>query len=185
MLVPGEVGLVAAGAAAAQNGTPIALIIVAASLGAVAGDTGGYLIGRRFGADVIENWRFARWLRPGLKRARRYFDRRGGAAVAGARWVGALRAVVPVVAGTARMPAPRFAAWDAPSAVAWCAVVVTVGFVWGDDIADLVDRIGLGISAVVVIALIVAFVIVKRRRSSGSSDEQRSSDRTDGLEVHG
>lgn len=56
---------------------------------------------------------------------------------------------------------------------------------WGDDIADLVDRIGLGISAVVVIASIVAFVIVKRRRSSGSSDEQRSSDRTDGLEVHG
>ena len=170
LLMPGEVGLVAAGAAAAHNDTAIGLVIAAASLGAVAGDGLGYTVGRRFGTDAVERWRWTRRLRPALQRARRHFERRGGAAVAVARWVGALRAVVPVVAGTAGMPVVRFFSWDLPSAVAWSTAVVTVGFVWGDDIAEVVDRIGLGISAAAIIAIVIAVLLWRRRRHSSSSE---------------
>jgi uncharacterized membrane protein YdjX (TVP38/TMEM64 family) len=53
LVVPGEVGVVVAGAASAANDTPVWIVIVAAMLGAVAGDTAGYLVGRRFGTDVV------------------------------------------------------------------------------------------------------------------------------------
>jgi membrane-associated protein len=163
LVVPGEVGLVVAGAAAAANGTPIGLVIGAAALGAVAGDTAGYLVGRRYGTDVITSHRWGRRLRPALSRARRYFAEHGTAAVAGGRWVGALRGLVPVVAGAARVPAPRFYAPAVPSGTAWVTTVTLLGFFWGDDIANVVDRAGLLISVVVVAAIVT--VIWWRRRS--------------------
>ena len=168
LVVPGEVGLVVAGAAAQANGTPIGMVIGAALLGAVAGDSIGYLFGRRSGEAAITNHRWGRRLRPALRRARRFFADRGTVTVAVARWVGALRGVVPVVAGSARLSAPRFYAAAVPSAAAWAATVSLLGFVWGDNIAAAVDRVGLVISAGVV-AGIVAAVWWQRRRSAESA----------------
>ena len=168
LIVPGEVGLVVAGAAAAANDTNIGLVIGAATLGAVAGDTAGYLVGRRYGTEAITSHRWGRRLRPGLSRARRFFADHGIATVAAARWVGALRGVVPVVAGSARVPAPRFYAPAVPSATTWAASVALLGFLWGDAIADVVDRVGLLIS-VVVVAAIVGIILWRRHRRAARS----------------
>lgn len=167
-VAPGEVGLVVAGAAAAANGTSLPLVVGAAAVGAVLGDALGYTLGRSVGTDLIEHRRWLRWLRPSLRRARRRFDRHGPVIVAAARWVGALRAVVPVVAGSAQLSAPRFVVAAVPSAIAWTATMASVGFLWGDDIAGAVDRVGIGVS-VAVVAIIVVIVVIRRRRS-GSHD---------------
>jgi membrane-associated protein len=163
LIVPGEVGMVFIGAAARGAGAPLVLLIVAGVVGAVAGDSAGYFIGRRWGTSVLYRWG---WLRgrvePSVERSRTYFTRRGGAAVFAARWVGALRAVMPVVAGISDMPYRRFVTWDAPAAILWTSTVVSVGFYFGDDIAGVVDRIGLTVS-VVAIALLLALLAVRRR----------------------
>jgi membrane-associated protein len=167
LVAPGEVGLVVAGAAAERNGTSLAMVAAAASLGAIAGDSLGYVFGRFVGADMVEHRRWLRWLRPGLRRARRRFDRHGAWIVAVARWIGALRALVPVVAGSARLSAPRFVLADVPSAIAWSVTIASIGFVWGDDIAGVIDRVGIGLSAAAVLAFVLFFV-VRRRRKAGS-----------------
>lgn len=132
LVVPGEVGMVLAGAAGAEAGMPLAALILAAVIGALAGDTLSYLVGRRFGPSLVHRWRWSRVrVGPKLERAQRHFETRGGAAVFVARWVGALRAVVPLVAGSARMPFGRFVVWDLAGVVSWTATVVTVGFVFG------------------------------------------------------
>lgn len=163
-VVPGEVGLVVAGAAAAGNGTALPLVIGGAVLGAIAGDTAGYLIGRTVGTDVIKTKRWARRLSPALHRAEDHFRRHGGRTVFAARWVGALRGVVPPVAGSARLSAPRFYAASVPAAVAWSTLLATVGFVWGDEIADVIDRLGLAVSAVVVVVLVAVLLWSRHRR---------------------
>ena len=168
LVVPGEVGLVVAGAAAAVNGTPVGIVIGAAVLGAVAGDTAGYLVGRSIGTDRLLAHRWGRRLRPTLKRARQHFDDHGVATVASARWVGALRGVVPVVAGSSRLSAPRFYVSSIPSAAAWSATMAMLGFVWGDDIAGVVDRVGLVISGVVIVG-IAAVVLWSRHRREASA----------------
>jgi membrane-associated protein len=166
LVVPGEVGMVFIGAASRAGDAPLTLVIAAGVVGAVAGDSFGYFIGRRWGTTVLYRWN---WLRrrvePSVERSRAYFARRGGVAVFVARWVGALRAVTPVVAGVSNMPYRRFLAWDAPAAILWTSAVVSAGFYFGDDIAGVVDRIGLGVSLVVV-ALLVALFAVRRRRVS-------------------
>jgi membrane-associated protein len=164
LIVPGEVGMVFIGAAAHDAGAPLALLITAGVIGAVAGDSAGYFIGRRWGTRVLYRWE---WLRrrvePSVERSREYFKRRGGLAVFAARWVGALRAVMPVVAGISEMRYRRFLAWDVPAVVLWTSLVVSVGFYFGDGIADVVDRIGLTVSLVIVV-LLVALIVLRRHR---------------------
>lgn len=166
LVVPGEVGLVLAGAAAAEAGAPLWLLVAASAIGAVAGDSIGYWIGRRVGVSHLTARRWwRRHLAKRVDRAQRWFERRGGLAVAGARWVGALRAVVPVVAGTARMPYRRLVAWDAPSSAVWSAVVLTVGYTVGRRAADFVDRAG-SVVSLVFVGFVVLVVWWRRRRGA-------------------
>lgn len=154
LLVPGEVGMVLAGAAGAEAGMPLPALVGAAALGTVAGDSVSYLVGHRFGPTLVDRWRWTRVrVGPKLDRAHRHFERKGGGAVFMARWVGALRAVVPLVAGSAGMPFGRFLLWDTAAALSWTAAVVTAGFVFGDDVASVVDRSGHVLSVLVVVGL--------------------------------
>jgi membrane protein DedA with SNARE-associated domain len=171
LVVPGEVGMVLSGAAAESNGTALALVVVAGSLGAIAGDTVGFVLGRRFGVEIASRWRWTRRrIKPSLDRAHRYYADKGGWSVFGARWVGVLRAVVPLVAGSARMPWGRFLAWDAPSAVLWVMATTAAGYLFGSSVAEIVDRMGLWVS-VVVIGVIVAVVLVRRWRRRPATEE--------------
>jgi membrane-associated protein len=168
LLVPGELGMAVAGAAAGHNGTAPALVLAAAIVGAIAGDSAGYWVGRRYGTDVVCHWRFTRrHLAPGLARAQRYFERRGAAAVFAGRWVGALRAVLPVVAGAARMPYARFLLWGVPAIVSWTTAVVLGGYYLGGRAAEFIDEYGRWISVVAVAALAAYLLVRRHRRRNG------------------
>ncbi len=164
LLVPGEVGLVFLAAALAEQDSSLPLAIALAALGCVLGDLTGYLIGRRFGLAVVRKWEpVRRRLEPQVDKAQAYFQRRGGMVVFLARFVGAFRAVVPIVAGTAKMPLGRFMAWDVPAAVIWSSVVMTLGYVVGRPAADWLDRGG-WIVSVVVLALLGGWWLARRWR---------------------
>jgi membrane protein DedA with SNARE-associated domain len=163
--VPGEVGLVLSAAAARDAGLWLPVVIAAAAVAASAGDSVSYLLGRRFGPDVATRWKLTRrYLAPELDRARDYFDRRGGRAVFAARWVGALRAAVPAVAGSAGMPYPRFLLWSLTAAVLWATAIATAGWFLGEAVADTIDRLGWYVS-IAVIAILATWLVLHRRRT--------------------
>jgi membrane protein DedA with SNARE-associated domain len=161
LLVPGEVAVVFAGAAVAGDGGALAAVVCFAAAGAVAGDLTSFFAGR-YGAARLDRWRWlARRLTRARRRAARFFARHGGGAIAIARWIGALRAVVPFVAGsTGRVSVRRLLAWDVPAALGWAATVAGAGYAFGDDAARTVDDLGWWVSAVVV-AAVVATVLVR------------------------
>ena len=162
-VIPGEVGMVVAGAAAGRNDVSPWLLVVIGSVGSILGDSFSYVVGRRWGMTLVRKWPWLRKrLEPRFDRAHDYFQRRGGQAVFVARWVGALRALVPLVAGTSRMPYRRFLPWDAVAAVLWVTTMVWLGAAFGDDIANVVDRVGTAVSLVVV-GLIVLVVVLRSR----------------------
>jgi membrane protein DedA with SNARE-associated domain len=164
-VVPGEVGMVVAGAAAKRNDVSPWLLVVIGSAGAVLGDSFSYVVGRRWGMPLVRRWSWLRRrLEPRFDRAHDYFGRQGGRAVFVARWVGALRALVPLVAGTSAMPYRRFLLWDAVAALLWVTTMVWLGALLGDDIARVVDRIGTGISLVAVGIIVLVLVVRSRRR---------------------
>lgn len=164
LVVPGEVGMVIAGAAGAQADVPLVALVVGAAVGATVGDTVSYLLGRRFGTGLVRRWAWTRRrVAPGLDRTHAYFERHGGRAVFVGRWVGAMRAVVPLVAGSAGMQFRRFVLWNVAASLSWGAAVVSAGYLLGAEVAGLVDRIGQVVSGLALVALALWWLARRRR----------------------
>jgi membrane protein DedA with SNARE-associated domain len=170
LIVPGEIGMVVAGASAKAAGMPLPLVIAAGIVGAILGDTTSYWIGRTAGKHLICRWEPVRKrVEPRLERAEAHFERRGGAAVFLGRFVGALRAVVPATAGMSRMPFHRFLAWNAAASIVWAGAIIGIGYTVGRQAASVVDRYGLAVSAAIVVIAGTAFVLRRRHASVRSA----------------
>lgn len=176
LVVPGEVGLVLGGAAAAAAGHPVAPVVAAAALGATAGDTTSYLIGRRWGRPLIARFSITRRrFGPVIERAEAHFEEHGGRSVFFGRFVGALRAVVPFVAGVGRLPVGRFLEWNAAASILWGGSVVLAGYWLGEPVADTVDRIGTALSLAVVAVIAGAWWWRRRARTDVGPGASRPS----------
>jgi membrane-associated protein len=163
--VPGEVGLVVVGAAAARGGEPLVTVIVAAALGATLGDSVGWLIGRYGLAWLVARvpW-LHRHLEPRLEPARAYFERRGGAAVFFGRFVGALRSVVAIAAGLGGMPFLRFLKWNVAASIVWTGLVVSAGYLFGKNVESIVSEVGLLVTAAILATVVLVWLFVRWRR---------------------
>jgi membrane protein DedA with SNARE-associated domain len=133
---PGTTLPVAAGAPIPDGTLPALPLLAAAILGAVLGDAVSFWIGRRFGDSVPHIWPFSR--RPDLlSRGIRFFARYGGTSVFLGRFLGPMRAVVPLAAGLLRMPSGRFWVANAASALLWAPLLLYAG----DAIGQIGDRL--------------------------------------------
>ena len=124
--VPGEIALVTAAVLAAQHKMALspAWIAAAASAGAIAGDSTGFSIGRRYGRSLFDRLgrRFPRHFGPGhVVLAERIFTRHGVWAVFFGRFIALLRIFAGPLAGSLRMPYGRFLAANASGGIVWAA----------------------------------------------------------------
>lgn len=182
LVVPGEVAMVVAGTVVADSGGPVVAAMACAAAGAIVGDSISYALGATVGTRAVDRWSWARRrLGPSVGRARRYFEHRGGVVVFVGRWVGALRAVVPFVAGAGRMGYRRFLAWDVPAAITWGVTIVGLGAAFGDDVVDVIEELDWW-ATIVVVLLVVAwlgFRLARRRAERGPADPSRYPDHSD------
>jgi membrane-associated protein len=163
-VLPGETAAVLGGVAAKLGHTSLWWVLVTVMVAAVVGDSVGYEVGRRFGPRLLRAPLLHRH-RSRLDDARDLLARRGGTAVVLGRWVAFFRAVMPALAGIARMPYPKFLACNAFGGLVWSTVVVLVGFAAGASYARVEHALGRGSAAVVAAALIVTLVLWRIRRS--------------------
>jgi undecaprenyl-diphosphatase len=142
LVIPGELALLTGGYIAHQGHATLGLMMAVAALGAIVGDSIGYEIGRHFG-PALQRSRLGRkvgderW-----QRADAYLEAKGGRAVFAGRFIGVLRALVPAVAGAARMPYRRFLAWNAAGAVIWAPALVLAGYAAGSSYRRVERYIG-------------------------------------------
>ena len=164
LLIPGELALLTGGFIAQQGHADLRLMMVVATVGAIAGDSVGYEIGRHLGPTLQRSrigWSVLcgagnaeRWVR-----AEQYIHTKGGRAIFLGRFVGLLRALVPAVAGATRMPYRRFFAWNAAGALIWAPGTVAAGYAAGSSyrrVEHAAGRAGLVLlGALVALALVV------------------------------
>lgn len=165
--LPGETAIIAGSIYASAGSLNIVAVAGIAFAASVIGDNLAYLIGRKGGRAVIT--RYGRYIGAGEERyakAEAFFRRHGVEIVIVARFIEGLRQLNGLVAGTTRMPYPRFLAAQALGAALWVGVWSGLGYAAGshiDAIYSGVTRFGyvaLGVAAVVVVA-----VAVRRRRA--------------------
>jgi membrane protein DedA with SNARE-associated domain len=154
----------ALGGALAGTGHADLRVMIAVAVGAsIVGDGAGYAMGRSCGPRLRAS-RAGRWLGEGRwQRSEQLLVDRGPIAVFCGRWVGILRAVVPLVAGMSRMPLGRFTIWNAAGASTWATAVVLVGYFAGDSFDRAEAWIGNSAGALIVVALGAAILVAAYR----------------------
>jgi membrane protein DedA with SNARE-associated domain len=170
--VPGETILIAAAAYAGAGRLNIVAVGLVAVVAAMAGDNIGYAVGFFGGrALVLRFGKYVGLTSQRLDKAEGFFDRYGGVVVAGARFIEGLRQANGIVAGTIRMPWPRFLIFNTLGAVLWVGAWASVGYLAGGHITAIYDTVSryslyLLIALAVVVAALIIRVVVRRHRQA-------------------
>ena len=167
LLVPGDTIVIVAATGVSSVPEYLALAITVI-LGALCGESIGFLLGRffgpklrasRLGRRIGERW----WIR-----AENYLDRRGGIAVFVSRFLPFLHSLIPVTVGMSTMSYRKFIAWTLPACTIWSFAYVSVGAFAAGSFEALLSRLHyagyvfVGIVAVFSIAVIIVKKLLER-----------------------
>lgn len=170
-VIPGETAALLGGVAAQLGHVPLPAVIVTVVVAAIAGDSVGYEVGRHLGPRIL-HLRVLDKRRARLNQAQDFLARRGGMAVLLGRWVAFFRAVMPALAGSARMPYRTFLTYNAIGGLVWGVVVVTAGYLAGSSYAQVEQAIGRDGALIAAAAVFLAIVVWKVRQHRASSLER-------------
>jgi membrane protein DedA with SNARE-associated domain/membrane-associated phospholipid phosphatase len=152
--IPGSTAMFLAGALIGTGSLSLGWALVWAIAGAIAGDGMSFWIGSRYKARIVRFWPFRKHPEV-LEAGHRFFRKHGAKSVVLARFIGPLRAIVPVVAGMLGMSPLRFYAINVLSALIWAPAHILPGMVFGASVL-LAGEVSFRL--VVIIALLVAIV---------------------------
>ena len=174
LIIPGDVILALGGVFSSQHKMNLTAVIAVGSVAAIAGETIGFWLGRKFGVRILRRLPFfGGSLSRLLEESEEYFKRHGGKTVAIGRYATAAGAFVPFTAGAARMPYPRFLAFDIPAILVWATGISIFGYFFGQNLG-FVDKVLSRFGYAVLIAAVLFFggrYLLKKRneRKKGRS----------------
>ena len=162
--LPASLLLLAAGAFAARGDLSLLWVALVALLAAVIGDHLAYLAGWMAGRRALA--RLGRWLgRASLRRVRRQIHRQGWGAVFWSRWLlTPLSTPCSLVCGSIGYPLHVFFTADLIGEAIYVSLLVTLGYMFGDQIARIADMLGMVGPALLAIGGIVWCGSALRRR---------------------
>jgi membrane protein DedA with SNARE-associated domain len=136
--LPSELFMPMAGYVASRGSLSLTGVILAGTLGSLAGAWFWYAIGRAIGLDRARQLaaRHGRWLTlhpRDIDRGNAWFQRYGGSVVMFGRMVPAIRSVVSIPAGIAHMPVGRFLWLSAIGTTIWTSLLMSAGYWLGTD----------------------------------------------------
>lgn len=161
-VLPGETSLLIGGVLAHEQVWPLWLFLICAIIGAIAGDSVGYEVGKHFGPR-IEVSRLGRLV--GAKRwrlAQHIFDKYHGGAIFFGRAQALLRALVPALAGMNNVPYRTFLKWNAAGGITFSTIVVILGYEFADQLAKLEHALKYWAFGFIS-AVVVAIMLIKRK----------------------
>ena len=130
ILLPGMFILFGIGALIGLGVLEMTPIWIAATAGAILGDSFSYYLGRRFRGSLVDVWPFSRY--PALlERGTRFFHKHGAKSVMAGRFIGPLRPIIPAVGGMMGMRPSRFIAVLIPACVLWAPAFLVPGVLFG------------------------------------------------------
>ena len=146
----------------------LAAVVLGSFVAAVVGGQIGYLIGHRYGTRLFKS--DAKIFKTEyLEQAQDFFDKRGPRSVVLARFIPFVRTIIPMLAGTGRMHARRFAIANVVGAAIWAVGISLLGYWLGSSID--IDKYIYPIVAVIIVLSLIPPVLEyrkhKRAQASG------------------
>ncbi len=150
--LPGDSLLFTAGFLASLDNPPFSLpvLLIGCGIAAIAGDSVGYMFGRRVGRKLFQRENSFLFNKANLYRAEAFYEKHGGKAIVIARFMPIVRTFAPIVAGIGTMEYRRFLSFNIVGGLLWAVGVTTAGYLLGSVIPD-VDKYLLPIIIVIIL----------------------------------
>jgi membrane protein DedA with SNARE-associated domain len=161
-VLPGETAVVFGGVLASLHHVSLITILLLVVISAIAGDSVGYEVGRRFGPALLR--RLPSKARRGADQGRSLLQRRGAPAVFIGRFTALLRAVIPGLAGLSAMPYRKFLLWNALGGTCWGVAFTLAGYFLGKSYERVISVAGSASTSIIVAAVVaIAGIVIWRR----------------------
>jgi membrane protein DedA with SNARE-associated domain len=168
-IVPSEATAIAAGVVAGTGGLSVEIVILAAALGAIAGDNICFALGHFLGARVERRFFAGEKSQKRLQWARKTLDERGGYLIVVARFIPGGRTVTTFTAGFVEtFPWRRFLLFDVIAGLIWGTYTVLLGYFGGKTFEEEPWKgllLAFGIALAVTVLVEVARHLRARRRA--------------------
>jgi membrane-associated protein len=177
-VLPGETAVILGGVLAYRHSVSLSVMMALVVVAAIAGDSVGYEVGKRYGERLLGLKIFAKHQKA-LQTGRQRLRDKGGQAVLLARFTAFLRAVMPGMAGTSGMPYRRFLVWNAAGGLIWGVGFTLLGYLAGasyQKIENYAGKLSELILAVVIVGALALFVRGRRRERAAEAGGPVSSD---------
>tara|TARA_Y100001949_G_C15853176_1_gene271578 strand:- start:129 stop:740 length:612 start_codon:yes stop_codon:yes gene_type:complete len=160
LIVPGVVLLALISGLAGTLNLPIYYVLLLAYLGACLADILSFIIGRYFKERLDKAWPFLnhpKWLNEG----REFIDLYGVTGIFIGRFIGPVRALLPLMAGSLGMQVKKFIIVDLISGIFWACIYLLPGYFAGKAVTNETNVVAMILSA---IAAVVAVYLASRYR---------------------
>lgn len=174
--MPEDVALLAGGFLVHRGIIQLPATLAVSFVGVIGGDCSLFFLGRRFGTGLVSHLSLLYPnYRESLGRMRAFMDRHGHRAIFYGRFLAGLRAVIYLCAGSLGVPTGRFVLYDVMGAAISVPIVVSLGFLFGDEIEALVRYLG-GFDRLLIVVAVASVLIWLMRsmilaRPSGSAPD--------------
>jgi undecaprenyl-diphosphatase len=155
LFIPGATLISVGGFLASQGYLKTWDIIIFATIGAIAGDFASYLLGRYGGSWIKEKKIIKQSI---LDQGEDFFNRYGNKSVFFGRFFGPVRAVIPFIAGLAKMKAKPFIFWNVISSIGWATLNVFLGYFSGALLSPLFQKWSSRLSLVLILFLALGLI---------------------------
>lgn len=159
-IVPGSLTMTAIGILSGSGVMPIDLTLVAAIIGAIAGDSASYALGKIYSDRLVQIWPFRKY--PSLIfYGKDFFVKHGGKSVIIGRFIGPLRSIIPVIAGIMNMPRLLFFISNLISAIGWSILYIMPGYLVGAASNQLTHEGARRLFGLIIMSLFIIWISSK------------------------
>ena len=166
---PSEVAMIPAGYLASKGQMSLVAAFFAGAGGSLAGALFNYILGHKLGRNFL--LRYGRYLRfdaKSLEKVETFFQKYGPVSTFWGRLLPGIRQYISLPAGLGRMPLAIFGIYTFLGAGLWCAVLLGLGYVFGEHEAQIKNILHYLMAAII---LMVIAIFYHYRRKNKTIEE--------------
>ncbi len=159
-ITPGTLFLLFFGFLSANLNMNVSIMILSATLGSVTGDILGYFLGKYGTYFLLKHKKILKHSH--IEEGHRFFSNHGFKSIFIGRFIGPIRPIIPLIAGSIKMRISKFLFYDIASAFAWSFLYIIVGYYFGNHFREIEKFVSsVSILTTLIIVIFVALYYFK------------------------